>query len=276
MRHEGQGSVRAAQRGFDAGGRWHALGHHNRRQVRTSMRPGRAGPEPVGRWHRQGFRPRRNGALSGNVCGVVDLYFRAATAAESDFLADTVFGNPSQETTRVATALYGVDDPEQLRRLYRIIWRGADNWKNTELALDGDRTVGLVQTGRTSVTITPGVAIAATRTLGLGVLRVPFRLRTQNRVRPTAPDGAFVISEIHVVSEFRGLGIGNALLGRAEQRASRFGPRRCALQTLATNPARRLYERNGYSVAAETTDARFEQLTGVTGKILYVKDLDAT
>jgi hypothetical protein len=79
------------------------------------------------------------GARSGSLCGVVDLGFRAATAAESDFLADTVFGDPSQETTRVAMALYGVENPERLRRLYRIIWRGAENWKNTELAIDGDR-----------------------------------------------------------------------------------------------------------------------------------------
>jgi predicted N-acetyltransferase YhbS len=112
--------------------------------------------------------------------------------------------------------------------------------------------------------------------LGLRVLPVPFRLRTQDRVAPTTPDGAFVISEIHVVPEFRGLGIGNALLVRAEQRACRLGSRRCSLHTLTTNPARRLYERHGYSVAAETTDARFEQLTGVTGKILYVKDLNAS
>jgi ribosomal protein S18 acetylase RimI-like enzyme len=208
--------------------------------------------------------------------GVVDLGFRAATAAESDFLADTVFGDASQETSRAAMALYDVDDPERLRRLYRIIWRGAENWSNTELATDGDRPVGLVQTGRSSIKITPGVAIAATRALGLRVLRMPSRLRTQDRVTPTTPHGAFVISDIHVVPEFRGLGIGTALLGRAEQRACRLGSRRCALHTLATNPARRLYERHGYSVAIETTDARFEQLTGVTGKILYVKDLNAS
>ena len=83
-----------------------------------------------------------------------------------------------------------------------------------------------------------------------------------------------MISEIHVVPGHCGRGVGDALLARAESRA-RVGECRCiALHTLATNPARRLYERHGYRAVLETSDRRFERLTGVTDNVLSVKDLD--
>ena len=126
-------------------------------------------------------------------------------------------------------------------------------------------------------TITSGRRVlAVARTLGLHVFRVPFRLRIHDRVAPAKPAGSFVISEIHVLPEFRGQGIGDAMLHRDEAQARKLGYAQCALHTLASNPARRLYERHGYAIAMTTTDAQFEKLTGVSGNILYVKDLNST
>ena len=72
---------------------------------------------------------------------------------------------------------------------------------------------------------------------------------------------------------FRGRGIGGRLLAFAEAEAARTGHGQVALHTFTTNPARRLYERNGYRAVAEVTDPDFERRTGVAGNVLYVKDL---
>ncbi len=208
-----------------------------------------------------------------------DLSFRAAVVEESDLLADIVLGDANQETTRVGMALYGIDSPDRIRALFRVLWRVAENWRHTELVIADGRPVGLIQagsSGSSSVKITPGVVLAVVRTLGVGVRRVPSRLRIQRRVAPAKPLGSFVITEIHVVPEFRGMGIGDALLDHAEDEARRLGYRYCALHTLASNPARRFYDRRGYLNVMTTTDAEFEKLTGVSGNVLYVKDLDAT
>jgi ribosomal protein S18 acetylase RimI-like enzyme len=99
------------------------------------------------------------------------------------------------------------------------------------------------------------------------------RLRVRGHVTPPKPEGAYLISEIHTVPEFRDRGIGAALLAHAEEDARRSGAAMMALTTLTTNPARRFYERFGFEVAAEATDPEFERLTGAAGNVLYVKRL---
>lgn len=203
----------------------------------------------------------------------VDLVFRPATRADSDVIADTIFGDAEQDSTRAGIALFGVADPVRLRDLFRSAWRRAHHWRHTEIAeLDG-RPVGLLQAGGSSMRVTPGLVIDALRAVGPAAVRLPFRLRVADRVSPPKPAGAFVVSEVHVVAAYRGRGIGGALLERAEARARREGAAVMALHTLVTNPARRLYERHGYVATAEVTDPAFERLTGVRGNVLYVKDL---
>jgi len=48
-----------------------------------------------------------------------------------------------------------------------------------------------------------------------------------------------------------------------------------SLVTAISNPARRLYERNGYVITDEKSDAEYEAHTGSAGRILMVKRLDA-
>lgn len=197
--------------------------------------------------------------------------FRQATAADSDLVADLVFGDG--EGRRVSAAVFGISDSERLRPLFRRAWRDAENWRQSELLLVDGQPAGALQCGSSSMKITPGLVLAAVRALGIRALRMPARLRIMDRVAPKKPDGAFVISEIHVVKEHRGRGLGTLMMARAEEQARAGGYKAMALHTRTNNPARSLYERCGYEAAGEATDPEFERLTGVAGNVLYVKRL---
>jgi len=201
------------------------------------------------------------------------ITFRKATAADSDLMADLVFGETDGEGRRVAAAVFGIADSERLRPLFRRVWQAAENWRQSELLLVESEPAGVLQTGSSSMKITPGVILAAVRALGLRALRMPGRLGIMDRVAPKKPDGAFIISEIHVSEEYRGRGLGATMMGRAEEQARAGGYAVMALHTRTDNPARRLYERCGFEEAGEATDPEFERLTGVRGNVLYVKRL---
>lgn len=205
---------------------------------------------------------------------MTSLRFRPATDAESDLVADLVFGSVDQVGRQVAVAVYGVRDGERLRPLFRQAWRDGENWRQTTLAIDHTgAVVGLVQTGRSATRITARVVFAAVRALGWRAMRLPHRLRIFDSVSPGKPDGAFVVSELHVQPELRGRGIGREILDHAETIARDGGYEQVALDTYTTNPARRLYERAGYIAVRETYDPRFERLCGVRGRVLYLKQL---
>ena len=200
--------------------------------------------------------------------------FRKATAADSDLVADLVFGETGGEGRRVAAAVFGISDSERLRPLFRQVWRAAENWRQSELLFVEGQPAGVLQTGSSSMKITPGVIVGAVRALGLRALRMPGRLGIMDRVAPKKPDGAFIISEIHVDEEYRGRGLGATMMERAEEQARAGGCTVMALHTRTDNPARRLYERCGFEEAGEATDPEFERLTSVRGNVLYVKRLD--
>ncbi len=204
----------------------------------------------------------------------MNLTFRKATAEDSDLLADMVFGEEGGEGQRVAAAVLGIDDVEKMRPLFRVMWRTAENWRQSEILLVEGSPVGVLQCSSSSVKITPGVVLAAIRGLGLKALLLPRRMPLFDRVSPKKPEGSFVISEIHVNEELRGRGLGEQMMARAEEQARAGGYTVMALHTRTNNPARRLYERCGFEVAGEATDPEFERLTGVAGNVLYVKRLD--
>ncbi len=199
--------------------------------------------------------------------------FRKATAEDSDLVADLVFGETDGEGRRVAAAVFGISDSERLRPLLRHAWRDAENWRQSELLLVGGEPAGVLQGGSSSMKITPGLVLAAIRTMGLRAIRMPARLRIMDRVAPKKPDGAYIISEIHVSEEHRGQGLGALMMARAEEQARAGGHAVMALHTRTNNPARSLYERCGFEAGDEATDAEFERLTGVRGNVLYVKRL---
>jgi GNAT superfamily N-acetyltransferase len=76
------------------------------------------------------------------------------------------------------------------------------------------------------------------------------------RFRADAPGYGYVADDvpeiaIGVYPEFRGQRVGSLLLGALIARAARDGERALCLSVNRDNPARRLYARNGFEVAAE-------------------------
>jgi len=199
--------------------------------------------------------------------------FRKATAADSDLLADLVFGEEGSEGRRVTAAVLQLEDIEKFRPLFRALWKASENWRQCEIALLEGESAGILMNNQPPDKITARVVLVAVRTFGLRVFALRDRLRIFERVHPKKPDGAYVISELDVLEQHRGKGLGTLMMERAEASARAQGYKLMALQTRTTNPARRLYERCGYEVAAEATDPEFERLTGVPGIVLYVKHL---
>ena len=76
--------------------------------------------------------------------------------------------------------------------------------------------------------------------------------------------------------QHRNRGIGAFLLGEVDAYAIGERAAHVSLTTATDNPARRLYERNGYRVVGERTNARYEQITGSAGRVLMVKSFGTT
>jgi len=202
----------------------------------------------------------------------MELTFRPATAVDSDLLADLALGEAEQETTRVAMALYGIPEFGVARDLFRLLWRAGANWRHSQIVSIDATPAGFLQTEGSSVRVTPRIAITALLQLGpIRLLKMRSRIALNKRVTPEKPAGSCVISEIHVAPEFRGRGLGEAIVERAEETARDRGLSTLALHTLATNPARRFYERCGFELAGERSDPEFERITGCPGNVLYVK-----
>jgi ribosomal protein S18 acetylase RimI-like enzyme len=66
-----------------------------------------------------------------------------------------------------------------------------------------------------------------------------------------------LLVDITLLPEFRGRGIGGKLLGELQGEATREG-KRVRLHVLRTNPARRLYERSGFSIIGG--DGMYEEM----------------
>jgi ribosomal protein S18 acetylase RimI-like enzyme len=147
--------------------------------------------------------------------------------------------------------------------------------ETTTVALSDDEIVGFVQSGAEGGdSITPSLIWGVVRAFGFpGVIGFVRRDRARARVHVRPPEGAYHIAEIHVRATRRNLGIGAALLGEAERAARARGAPRMSLSTTTNNPARHLYERFGFRVAETREESDYLALTGISGRILMVKDL---
>jgi ribosomal protein S18 acetylase RimI-like enzyme len=202
------------------------------------------------------------------------LTLRKATPADTERIAEIMFDDPGQE----ATGLTGGE--ERAREISKATVRlpnSPQGWRQTVLAeLDGE-AVGVLQAGinPVSVTVTPRLALTALRVFGpIDLIKLLPRLRARGRLNMKAPAGSYHIAELHVDGQVRGRGIGGAMLERAEERARESDCRRMSLTTNTENPARRLYERQGFRVAETKIDAAYERYTGIEGRHLMVKELE--
>jgi ribosomal protein S18 acetylase RimI-like enzyme len=201
------------------------------------------------------------------------LTFRRANPGDTNRIAEIIAGEPGQEAIGV------VGNADQARAFEMAMVRlpkSPIGWERTVVTeLDGE-IVGIVQAGGHlgGFKISPWLVYLALHEFGpLGILRILPRFRARARVQPKTPDGAFHIAELDVAPAFRNRGIGGALLDHAEAEARESGYAQMSLTTTTINPARRLYERHGFSVIQTLTDTDYERYTGIEGRHLMVKEL---
>ncbi|MBI5949884.1 MAG: GNAT family N-acetyltransferase [Chloroflexi bacterium] len=203
----------------------------------------------------------------------MDLTFRAAIAADAAAIRAVMGREPSDEQVGMAGG-----DAEKAAR-FRVLAAGAIAGKGglqrTTVAVAEGEVVGFVQSGAEGGEgITPALAWGVLRIFGpFGIRGFLRRDRARARVSIPAPAGAFHLAELHVSARRRNAGIGAALLAEAERQARAAGFTQMSLTTTTSNPARRLYERSGFTIVQTATDPEYVALTGVEGRILMVKPL---
>ena len=118
------------------------------------------------------------------------------------------------------------------------------------------------------------VARAAINAMGLvGALGAAWRSLARLKVDLPAPEGGAHLVELQVSPQHRNHGVGAFLLGEVDAYAIEQCAAHISLTTATDNPARRLYERHGYRVAGQRTNARYERITGSAGRVLMVKQV---
>jgi ribosomal protein S18 acetylase RimI-like enzyme len=176
-----------------------------------------------------------------------------------------------------------VPDPRKTRAVGSLLARhgllvGLDE---TVLSIAEGLPVGLMETLRSTSKRSLGalavldILVRATLTAGPGVLTRYMRLsKARERMAIKIPDGVFDLNELDVRPSYRNRGIGGQMLSRAESDARERGFDAIWLTTEISNPARRLYERNGFRVERTATDAVYEEMTGAPGRVLMRKTLE--
>ena len=204
------------------------------------------------------------------------MELRPASVDDIGDLATLVGGDPTQASTVAAMRLFALDGVEDALELNRVMISSTESWRSTTVAdLDG-AVGGMVQVGDASMAFTPEVVDLAHRLYGPDFQAVLGpRLTAQARVQASYPSGCLRVSEIHVRPEYRGDGIGAALISQIAAFAATEGFTSLGLQTLTTNPARATFEAWGFHVVATTTDPEFESLTGASGYHTMQRDLDS-
>lgn len=99
-------------------------------------------------------------------------------------------------------------------------------------------------------------AVTGLHLVGVFGLRATWRLARKQRLYgdlvEARPD-EYYVSNLGVLPEFQGRGIGGALLDFADEQARAAGLGKCSLLVAQDNPALRLYRRRGYEIAASYT-----------------------
>jgi ribosomal protein S18 acetylase RimI-like enzyme len=203
---------------------------------------------------------------------LTEVTIRPATDADVARIAEIMHGEPRRE----ALGLIGdVDLARKFGTGLVLLDHIPNAAKPTVVATRDDDVVGVLQytCGQSDRTTFAHVRLAF-RVFGpLGVVRRIPRLRARSSVEIPIPAGSFCIAEVHVDPQCRGHGIGGALLDWAESEAKRLGATKMTLTTHTENPARRLYERKGFTVTRTVMNTRYEKYTGIPGRLLMEKPI---
>lgn len=152
---------------------------------------------------------------------------------------DWLFGQDGHPADEVAAALYA-------RRGNRL------GWDLCWLAETDGRAAGLLLSfaGRRLSRLD---AMTGLHLVGVLGWRAAWRLARKQRhygdLIEACPD-EYYLSNVSVLPEFQGRGIGGALLDFAEAQARAAGLGKCSLLVAQNNPAQHLYRRRGYEVVA--------------------------
>ena len=207
---------------------------------------------------------------------MTDITIRPANATDLDRIIAIICDDPVPDLLAVEPRV------ERARRIGAVTIRnGLDiDLARTVLAIVEGEAVGLLETSRPGETssvsplamlrvLTQGMMISGPRVLASYVRHE----RARSRVQVERPKDAYYIGELDVHPQSRNRGIGARLMVHAEGEARAGGFARMALTTGITNPAQHLYTRSGFHIAESRSDAAYERITGIPGRMLMVKDL---
>jgi ribosomal protein S18 acetylase RimI-like enzyme len=201
-----------------------------------------------------------------------DLTVRHADAHDAERLASLMFSAPS----RAAVAMAGSAGAAE--RFQAKLFRNALQ-TGTSTIIVAETTSGLAGLAEVSRDgDTPPfrtVARAAVAAMGLGgALRAAGRSLARWKVDLSGPEGGVQLVELQVAPDLRNRGIGGFLLARVDEHAIAQNAKHISLTTATDNPARALYERHGYRLMDQKTNARYERITGSEGRVLMIKPLE--
>ena len=204
---------------------------------------------------------------------MTQITFRPARHDETGRIAEIMFGDPPQEAVSVCEGV------ERAQRFGYMLVGQTDlgmGWDRTVFAVLDGEPVTVLQAGIRSggLGVTPRLIWQSIRILGpLRALRSLPYISAQRRVNAPAPEGSYRVTELHTHKDFRNRGLGKAALEYADAQAREEGCSAMSLVTTVTNPARHLYERQGFKVTETRTDEVYERMTGIPGRVRMVKEL---
>jgi len=201
-----------------------------------------------------------------------DLTVRHAGVQDSELLASLMFSAPSREAVAMAGSARVAE------RFQANMFRDALH-TGRSIVIVAETTSGLAGLAEVSHGAdTPSfaaVARMAVAAMGFGgAVRAAGRWWARLKVNLSGPEGGVVLVELQVAPALRNRGIGGFLLDRVDEHATAQHARHISLTTATDNPARGLYERNGYRLMDQKTNPRYERITGSAGRVLMVKHLE--
>jgi ribosomal protein S18 acetylase RimI-like enzyme len=172
-------------------------------------------------------------------------------------MVEVMFAEPSIDQVAFMPSMAGA------RRFARTTWTLA-GLGGFAVAVGGSDLAGFAWCSDTGSSFRDGVRAARAGWGIAGPLRLAAKGWPRQLVEIPMPPGPKLI-ELQVHPAQRGGGVGTALLRFV---IDQVGGRPLSLTTRSDNPARRIYERHGFSVTAEKSHRAYERRTGATGRIL--------
>lgn len=195
-----------------------------------------------------------------------------STPADRPRLEALLFDDPSYEAVALAG---GARRAIRLGRLLFGAGIGRGGGEEAFLAVHDGAALGalVAHRGRSSAPAPP--ACLAAGALAVAAATPPaawpgLAASALTRARLTFPlaAGGYHVAQLYVLPAVRNRGVGSRLLAHAVARARALGCDAVSLSTAIGNPARRLYARAGFTVAARRTVAGYAGLTATPGHLL--------